>query len=401
MPTFLYKLKDDTGRTFFGVTEGKDVQDVKKQFRSSEYYFISAKNYDPAQFAKIKLNLDNLLMFTHRLASLIEAGVPILLSLHILWKQSENKEVQIMVTQIRKKLEDGATLRQSFDTFPEVFPIMYLALISVAEVGAGLAGILKKLSQYLQDQREFVGRIKRATLYPLLVLGFAFLVLMGMFIFVVPTFQKVLLKLHVQLPALTKMLFSISSLVRNPLFLASAVVVISTAVFLYKRLRKTKQFGFVIDSWKLKMPGFKSIFYSLAVSRFARSLSLLIGSGVPLVTAVEVAKATVTNIPIENAISQLREGVMEGVSLYDAFKSTKMFPIMLVEMVGIGESTGKLPYLLEKVADHLDEEVDYKIHKMLTYLEIVLIIMVGAIVLVILLGIYFPIFTLQNTLRSL
>lgn len=401
MPAFLYKVKDDTGRTLFGLTEVPDVKDIKKQFRNSEFYFVSAARYDLVHLSKIALSLDDLLMFTHRFSSLIEAGVPILSSLHILWKQSETKNVQIIVSHIRRKLEEGATLREAFGDFPRVFSGMYLALIAVAEVGAGLVEILKKISEYLQDQRQFISRVKRATLYPAFVLGFALLVMVGMFAFVVPTFQKVILRLHGELPFLTKFLLGISNVIRNPFFIAFAVVAVVAGIIFYHGFSKTKTFRFMVDSWKLKAPFLKDVLYPLSVGRFVRSLGLLIGSGVPLVVAIDVAKTTVVNVRIEAAIDEIRKQVVEGGTLYEAFKSTKTFPIMLVEMVGIGESSGKLQQLMERLADHFDEEADYALHKFLTFLEPLLIILVGGIVLVVLLGIYLPIFSLQSVLRTL
>ena len=401
MPAYLYKIKDTSGLTLYGVSEAKNAQDIKRQFRDTEYYFISAQGYPAGRFAHIHLGLDDLLMFTERLASLIEAGVPILQSMHILWKQSTVRDVQIIVTHIRKKLEDGATLYEAFSAFPNVFPTMYLALISVAEVGGSLVEILKKLSQYLQDQKKFVSRVKRAAMYPMFVMSFAFLVLICMFAFVVPTFQKVLSKLHVELPLLTKILFNISAFVRNVPLIIFLVIVIIGGIILYKFLRKSKGLDYMIDALKLKIPLFKDVYYPLLIGRFTRSFSLLIGSGVPVITSLTVARGTVVNMYIESSIEEIKLQVMEGGSLYEAFKSIKTFPIMLVEMVGIGESTGKLQYLLEKVSDHLDAEVDYKLYKFLTILEPLLIIFVGAIVLVVLLGIYFPIFTLQNTLRTM
>ncbi len=401
MPAFLYKLRDDTGRTLFGITEAKDINDVKRQFRNSDNYFVSADKYDLSRLARISLTLDELLMFTHRLSSLVEAGVPILLALHILWRQSESKNIQIIVSYIRQSIEDGANLLDAFSAFPNVFSKMYLALIGVAEVGAGLVEVLRKLSQNLQEQKKFIVRIKRATMYPIIVLSFAFLVLMGMFMFVVPTFQKVLVNLNAKLPLLTQILFNISNILRNVNFLIITGAVVVLGILFYKIMRPTKTFSYFIDSLKLRLPFVKKIFYPLSVARFSRSLSLLIGGGVRLVSAIDVAKTTVVNVRVENAISDIRKQVTEGGSLYEAFKSTKAFPIILVEMVGIGENSGKLPQVLEKVANHLDEEVDYLLYKFLTMLEPLLIVLLGGIILIVFLGTYLPIFSLQGALRAL
>jgi type IV pilus assembly protein PilC len=401
MATFLYKAKDETGLTLFGIIEAEDIKDIKKQMRHSEHYFISARHYDMRAMANIRLKSDDLLMFTNRLSYMIEAGLPILQALNILWKQSDNKELQIILSYIRKKIEDGGNLQEAFGHFPNVFPPIYLSMISVAEIGVGLVKILRKLSQYLQEQKAFVSRMKRATMYPAFVLCFAVLVILGMFLFVVPIFQKVISKLHGDLPMLTKILFGFSALLRNVYFWAFLAVVGVAVFFLWKYLYQKKNFRYRIDSWKLQAPLLKGVLFPLCVGRFTRSLGLLLSSGVPLLTAIEISKTTAVNARIESAVVEIKRQVSEGSNLYEAFKSTKAFPLLLVDMMGIGEKSGKLPQLLENVATHLEEEADYKLSKFLTLLEPMLIIIVGGMVLLVLLGIYLPVFSIQSSLRSM
>ncbi len=321
-------------------------------------------------------------------------------ALNILWKQSEDKNTQLVVSHMRKRLENGSSLAEAFNDFPKVFPTMYRALISVAEVGAGLVLILKKLSQYLEDQKKFIARVKRATMYPSIVMGFSVIVLIAMFAFVVPVFQKVLSKINAELPVLTQILFGLSEMMRSLTFWGVVIVLGVIGFVVFKHFKHHRQVAFLVDSIKLKVPIFRQVFYLLSISRFVRSFGLLQGSGVPLITSLDVARSTVVNVYIENAVIEIKRQVSEGGSLYQAFKSTRMFPLMLVEMIGIGETSGQLGKLLEKVADHLDEEVDYAINKFLTYLEPALIIVVGAIVLVVLLGVYLPIMSLWGALRS-
>ena len=401
MDLFLYKVKNDTGRTLVGVLEAKNIKEVKRLFQIQDHFFLSAQTYDRNNLARIQLKLDDLVMFNQRLSYLIDAGVPILQSLRTLWKQSEHPDVQIVVSYIYENLEHGGTLREAFGAFPKAFSPMYLALISVAEVGAGLSNILKKLSQYLEDQKKFYSRMKRATMYPLFVLGFALMVLLGLFVFVVPTFEKVITKLHSELPILTQILFGFSNLIRNPIVLLVLILVIILTIILWKYFSKVEAVKYRIDYWKLKMPLFKDILYPLSVGRFTRSLSLLISSGVPLLTSVEVAQSTIVNKWLQKAVDEIRQFILEGGSLYEAFKATKVFPLIVVEMVGIGEAGGKLQKLLENVSTHLEEEADYALNKFLTFIEPILIIFVGGIVLLVLLGIYLPIFSLQNVLRTM
>ncbi len=401
MTTYLYKVKDADGGVFWGIAEAKNIKELKKQLRSNDYFFISATVFDSRNLSKIKFKLDDLLMFTHRLSYLIEAGVPIIQSLNIIWKQSEQKDLQIVVSYVRKKLEEGATLQEALNYFPNVFPPMYLALIGVAEIGAGLVRILRKLNEYLESQKAFDQRVQKATIYPSFVLGFALLVVIGLFVFVVPTFEKVIVKLHGELPIITKVLFGFSTLLRNPFFIGFVVLSAIIGSFLWVYFKKFDKFVYWLDSWKLKAPFLKKVLFPLVVGRLTRSLGLLIASGVPLLVALEVSKKTIGNKRIETAIDQIKRQIAEGGSLFDAFKSTKAFPVILVDIMGIGESSGKLHEMLEKISFYFEEEADHALVKFLTFLEPMLIITVGAIVLTVLLGIYLPIFSIQNTLRAM
>jgi len=401
MALFIYKVKNDVGRTLVGIAEAENVKEVKRQFHVPDHFFISARAYNSRHLARIRLKLDDLLMFNNRLSCLVEAGVPILQALSILWRQSEHHDVQIIVSYMREELEEGASLWEVFSAFPAAFPPIYLALINVAEVGAGMANILKKLSQYLEDQKKFYSRLSRATMYPAFVLGFALLVLIGLFVFIVPTFEKVILRLHGELPFLSKVLFGISNLLCNPYFDGAVVICVIIALFLWRFLSKIEAYKYMLDYWKIKAPLLKNVLYPLSVARFTRSLSLLLGSGVPLVTAVEVCNTTINNSWLQKAVEDIRQNLLDGGSLYDAFKITKAFPFMVVEMIGIGETGGKLQQLLEMASAYLEEEADYALTKYLTYLEPLMIIAVGAIVLFVLLGIYLPIFSIQSVLRTL
>ncbi len=401
MDMYLYRVKNDSGQTLVGVTHAQDIKDIKPQFRSAELFFISATRYDPGQFARIKLGLDELLMFNRRLSYLIEAGVPILQSMTILWRQSENKDLQVICSYIRKKIEDGSNLQEAFSAFPKVFPPMYVALIGVAEVGAGMVKALRKIGEYLEAQKRFIERLKRATMYPSFVLGFAFLVVLGMFTFVIPTFQKVILRMHGELPVLTQVLFGMSTQLRSLWFWIFAGVIGIGGFLTWKWAAHIPETRYMIDSWKLQAPLFKQVLYPMCIGRFTRSLSLLLDSGVPLLAAIEVSKTTAGNARIEVAIEEIEKQIVDGGTLHDAFKSTKIFPVILHEMVAIGESSGKLQQLLDSLSSHLEEETDYALNKFLTYLEPLLVITIGGIVLVVMLGIYMPIFSLQNALRVL
>ncbi len=400
MPNYLYRLKDESGKNIYGFSEARDMRELKARLRSFGAYFISAKIFDIKGFKNETVSFDALLMFTHRLTSLIESGIPILQALSILWKQSEEKTMQLVISRMYHHVEDGQTISVALSEFPKIFPHLYRAMVHVAEKTGSMVFILRKIVEYLEYQRQFMTRVKKAMLYPCIVMGLTILVLIGMFTFVVPTFQKVLLGLNVPLPFLTCLVLGISQVMRNPIFIAAVIIGTISAIVLYQEMRKVPEVGYKLDKNMLTIPFFGNLFMTMSISRFINSLRVLMGAGLPIVESLDVAKTTVTNQFLTKHISDLKEGVKQGRSLYETFNETKIFPVLLVEMVGIGEKVGTLTKILESLALHFDEEVDYKLNKFLTIIDPMLIVIVGTIIIFTMLAIYLPIFSIWNKLAS-
>lgn len=400
MPNYLYKLKDENGKSIYGFWEATDIRELKSRLRQFGAYFISAKVFNTQQLKNEKVEFDTLLMFTHRLTSLIESGIPILQTLSILWKQSEEKTMQLVLSRMYRRVEDGENISSALDEFPNIFPFLYRSLIHVAEKTGSIVFILRKIVEHLEYQRQFMSRIKKAMMYPLIVMSLTILVLIGMFTFVVPTFQKVLMGLNVQLPFLTRLVLGISDVMRNPFFIAFVFTAIVSAIIAYRQMHKVPEVGYKIDQYALSVPFFGNLFLTMFISRFISSLRVLIGSGLPIVESLDVAKSTITNQYLSKYIGDINEGVKQGRSLYETFRDTKVFPVLLVEMLGIGEKVGTVTKILESLSHHFDEEVDYKLNKFLTILDPLLIIIVGTIIIFTMLAIYLPIFSIWNKLAS-
>lgn len=397
---FVYQLKDEIGKTLYGFCEAADVSDVKRQLRQSGYYFISARPFKIETIFRVKVDLDQLLMFTRRLSSLIEAGIPILSAMDILWRQTEDKDMQLVISHIRRNIERGSTIAESLDHFPRMFSPMYRSLISVSERAGDFVYILKRLVSYIERQKMIVTRTKKATFYPLLVVVFAVLVLAMMFVFVVPTFQTVLVKLNVELPLLTRMIIGLSEFMRSWYFLIFTAVLAGGGWFSYRQLRRHPGFSYVIDSMKLKLPILGPIYYLTTIGRFVNSLSVLMTSGLPLVQSFDLAKKTTANQRLMSGIGEVQSEIEQGQSVYKSFKEIKIFPVLMVEMIGVGESSGSMVNSLENLTRHFDEEVDYRLNKVLTLIEPLLIIIVGGVVIVTLLAIYLPIFSIWQGLTG-
>jgi len=398
MKTFIYKLKDETGKALYGFLDASDKKELKRRLRQSTYYFISAVECDKNRIFKKRIDLDTLLMFTRRLASLIEAGIPILTAMHILWRQTEEQTLQLVISHIRRKLEEGKKISEALEDFSNIFPVMYRSMISVAEKAGGLVAILKKLTVYIDYQRQTIMRAKKATLYPVIVVIFAFLVLICMFTFVVPTFQSILIKLKIELPLLTRVVLWISKVLRSWQFIVTFFVLGGAIVFTYKNLRKNPKFSYYFDYFKFKIPILGYILYSISLSRFIHSLSILIGAGLPIIESFKVAKMTTSNQRLLIGIDEVQQKVEQGASLYESFKGAKIFPVLVTEMIGIGESAGTMVNSLNNLAAHFDEEIEYRQNKLFTLIEPFLIMVVGGIVIITLLAIYLPIFSIWKGL---
>ncbi|RLJ02971.1 MAG: hypothetical protein DRP08_04070, partial [Candidatus Aenigmatarchaeota archaeon] len=361
MPKFVYKVKDDKGRAFSGVLEAENVKELRRKLRDTGYYVVSiSPEKRKLSIFKQKIDLDTLLAFTHQLSLMIDSGLPILMVLDILWKEIENPRMQMIISQIKNSLNEGESLSKAVSRFPQVFPPMYRALLSVAETSGELSFVLKRLTEYLNTQKQFITKTKRASTYPILVIIFAIMVVLLMVILVVPTFQKVFAQIRVELPPLTKMIINISKMTRSLSFWLIVGALSAMIFFLYKLTKKNPKGALMLDRVKLKLPVFGKIFYTASLERFARSLSLLLGGGLPAAQSIRVAKQTVVNKEIENSLDWVERRISEGSSLNEALRETKIFPAFFIEMVAVGEQSGTLHEMLEKVASHFEEVLDYK-----------------------------------------
>ncbi len=399
MATFIYKVKDEIGRVYAGVSQADDIRNLRKTFRERGWFVVSVKPFKKGQkyplldeFISGKVSLDNLIMFTHQLTTMLEVGIPIMRALDILWKQTDSPRFQIAITQIKDSISQGKSLSEAFNEFPDIFPLLYRALLGVAETGANLSLILHKLTEYLNKQREFTVKVRRAVSYPLFVVGFAILVVIGMLMWVVPVFKPIFGRIKAGLPLPTVIIMKISTLMHSVYFWVGITVFFVLAGFLYKQFANSPRGRYKIDAWKLKLPIFGKLLYSASVVVFLRSLTLLLGAGLPIDRSIETVRATAINKRISEALGLVKERISEGASLGKSLAETKIFSSFLVQIVSVGEESGTLIDMLGKASGHFEEDLDYNLNKFITYLEPLLIIFVGGIVVFILLSIYLPIF---------
>lgn len=401
MSNFIYKVKNEKGETFSGILEAVDKKSARRKLIESGYYVTvisPIKQKRKFDFGIKRVNLDTLILFTHLLSSMLEAGLPILTCLDTLWKQIDNIEMQLVISRLKDKLNSGQTLSEAMNEFPDVFSVLYRNVLSVGETGAGIVPVLKKLLEYLNIQRAFISRIKKAITYPSIVVVLSILVIIGMFVGVIPVFQKVLYRIKVDLPFLTLLVLNFSKIMRTPYFWIITMGVLIILYFLYKTLKNTSRGCLLIDKVKLRIPIMGKIFYIDSIGRFTFSLGLLLKAGINITKSIEIAAETISNKYIRDSLEWVKKRLTEGNSLSDSLEEIKIFPPLLIVMTAIGEKSGSLVEMLERVAVYFEEELDYRLNKFLTFLEPLLIIFIGGIVLFILLSIYLPIFTLWKAL---
>lgn len=404
MASFVYKVKDERGKSYCAVADAQDVQSLKQSLRERGWYVTKVAAVHDAKkvfLFRRRVSLDSLIMFTHELASMLESGIPMLSGLEILWRQMDDPWFQLVISQLKNKLAQGASISEVFNEFPEVFPPLYRALMGVADIGANLIKIMRKLLQYLHHQKEFITKLRRATTYPVVVLCFSVLVTVLLLIWVIPVFQQAFIKVGIKLPFLTQTIVNISMVVRSWYFWGLVAILGVVGFIVGRRFYSSPSGRLTIDSLKLRLPVVGPIIYAASLARLVRSFSLLISAGLPMTQSLEVIRGTALNAKMSRALANAKRMIVEGSPLAAALDKTKVFPSFLIEMVAVGEESGTLSEMLERLAVHFEEEFDFKLNRFLTLLEPLLIIFLGGMVAFILLSIYLPILSLWEGLTHL
>jgi type IV pilus assembly protein PilC len=342
----------------------------------------------PIRRRKVKTAV--LAVFTRQLATLIEAGMPLLRGLHLLEEQEEHPALKRIIGELARSIEGGSSLSESLSAFPKIFSPLFVNMVRAGELGGALEITLTRLAEFMEKAQKIKGKVKAAMFYPSAVLCVAVAVLSLMMIFVVPRFQEVFQGLLEgrPMPAFTVLVFNISLLLKNH-FLMAAIAVCAAGVA-FKYVIRTQRGRWIWDRAKLKMPIMGPVFRKLAISRFTRTLGTLLHSGVPILQALTIVKDTVGNVIVARAVSNVHESVKEGETIAVPLRASGVFPAIVAGMVDVGEQTGALPDMLMKVADNYDEQVDNSVSAMTSLLEPILIVLLAIIVGGIVIAMFLP-----------
>jgi len=338
-----------------------------------------------------KVGAKSLQVFSRQFATLIEAGVSIVSALAILEEQTDDKYLAPVIADVRTDVESGSILSHALARHPRVFNRLFVAMVEAGEASGTLDRVLDRIALQIEKETAIKRRVKGAMVYPIVVLVFASLVLTGLLMFIVPVFVNIFKQLNGQLPTLTQYVVNASNLLRNDWFIVFPVIGFSVWGFL--RAKKTERGRAVWDRVKLRVPmKIGDVVLKVTMARFSRTLATLVGAGVDIVRSLEITGATAGNVVVEKALAEVRVRVHEGVPIAQPLVENPVFPPMVSQMIRIGEETGELEKMLGKVADFYEDEVDASISALTSIIEPIMMIAVGAMVGLIVIAMYMPMF---------
>jgi type IV pilus assembly protein PilC len=404
MATFAYSGRTRAGQTVSGERVAESV-DAAVAARRREQILVTqinpvkeAKAAGPAKVKSKRVNSKNLAVFTRQFSVMIDAGLPLVQCLEILGTQEEDKSFASVILATRGDVESGMSLADAMKRHPKTFDPLFTNMIAAGEAGGILDTILKRLATYIEKAVKLKGQVKSAMIYPVAVIVIAGLVVGVILWKVIPTFASLFAGLGATLPLPTRVVIALSNgLVQFMPFIIAGMV---GFVFGFRAFYASPSGRRMVDATVLKMPVLGSLMRKIAVARFCRTLSTLLASGVSILEALDITARTAGNAVVEEAILLTRKSIEGGDTIAAPLKETNVFPPMVVQMIGVGEATGALDTMLQKIADFYEEEVDVAVAGLLTLLEPIMIAFLGGVVGGIVIAMYMPIFDLISKLTG-
>jgi type IV pilus assembly protein PilC len=401
--TFTYRVRDRQGKLVTGSLQADNERLVIARLQEMGYVPLAVDEKKESlgkkefAFRPNHVKLKDLSIFSRQFATMVNSGLPILKSLAILSEQTESKPLAKVVVEVRLDVERGSSLSQSMAKHSKVFDNLFVAMIRAGEAGGVLDSVLLRLADNIERDVELRQRVKSAMTYPVVVLGMVSLILVAMLLFIVPQFQSIYASLGGQLPMPTRILLFVSQTFRHWWYLWA--IAIAAFVFAFKKYKKTTSGRAMLDKLKLKVPVFGGLFHKAAISRFASTLSILLKSGVPILQSLDIVTETVDNRVISLAVTDVQSSVKEGDSIARPLAKHAVFPPMVVQMLAVGEETGAVDTMLEKVAQFYDNEVTATVDSLTSLIEPLMIAIIGGCVGMAVIALYLPMFNVINLVK--
>ena len=402
MPVFIYKGTNRAGTSVAGEMSASSKNELQTLLRRQQItptrVSEKGKEFNLPTFGG-GVNSKELAIFTRQFSVMIDAGLPLVQCLEILASQQENKTFQKVLTGVRGSVEGGSTLSAAMKQYPKVYDPLYSNMVEAGETGGILDTILQRLSTYIEKNVKLKAAVKSALIYPVGVLSIAGLVITLLLWKVVPIFATLFAGLGVDLPLPTKIVIAMSHFVGS-IFGFLIVVGIVAGIFGLKIWYGTPGGRYALDATVLRIPVIGILMRKIAVARFTRTLGTLISSGVPILEGLDITAKTSGNAVVERALTKVRKSLEEGKSLTEPLKESDVFPGMVTQMIAVGEQTGAMDAMLQKIADFYEDEVDVAVKDLLTALEPIMIVFLGVVVGGVVISMYLPLFSLIGKLSN-
>lgn len=404
MPVFAYEGRTSGGEVRKGEVEAADPDAARTRLRQMQIQATSVKakggwgsaeiKIPTPNFLKPKVGTKDLVIFVRQFATMIDSGLPLVQCLDIQSKQAPNPTFREQLASIKEQVESGSTFADALKKYPNTFDELFRNMIAAGEVGGILDTILNRLAQYLEKADKLKRQIKGAMMYPTIVMVVAFGVVVLLLLKVVPTFEEMFAEFGQALPAPTQIVMDLSKWLQANFFFGS--IGITAGIYGLKYFYSTKRGEVLIDGLMLKAPVFGDLLTKVAVARFCRTLGTMISSGVPILEALDICGRTAGNKVIENAVMRVRDAISEGRTIADPLQEAKVFPEMVCQMISVGEATGALDVMLNKVADFYEEEVDQAVENLTSMIEPLIIVFLGVVIGGLVIAMYMPIFSMAS-----
>lgn len=425
MPRYTYVALDSRGQEATGVIEATNQNEAIGQLRQSGYFPKSIAEESKAAktkakgavtkaggglstkslgsislFQKTTVSGKTLMIFTRQLATLIDAGLPLLRGLTVLAKQEPDKVLKRTINNLAESVQSGGTFSESLAGHPKIFNKLYVNMVKAGELGGVLELVLLRLAEFQEKAQKIKNKVVAAMFYPVIVLIIAIAIMAFLLVFIVPKFEAIFADMlsGKPLPVLTQFVIAASNVVKDHVLLLVGLVVL--LVIAFKLIQRTVKGREMIDMAKLRMPLFGDLTRKTAISRFTRTLGTLVTSGVPILQALNITRETAGNVIISGAITKIHDAVKEGESIVHPLEASGVFPPMVISMIDVGEETGQLPEMLLKIAEVYDDEVDNAVQGLTSLLEPVMIVFLAVVVGTIVIALFLPLISIISGMQQ-
>jgi general secretion pathway protein F len=406
MPVYEYKALKPDGKLAKGTIEADSLKSARQKLKKSGLMITgieervigkTSKSESGIPFSNLfrgRISVAQISLVTRQLASLVKANIPLVEALNALTDQIENLTLKSIFSQVKQDVNEGASLAKAMSKHPKAFDSIFVNMIEAGENSGTLALVLLKLADLKETQMRLRSKISSAMTYPVLMMIIAVVLMLAIFTFVIPKLAKIFESMNKPMPFLTRFLIGMSDIIVEWWYLI--FFAFFALVLFFRRMIQTPTGKEKWDRFKLKTPLFGELIRMIAVTRFSNTMGNLLSAGVPILTAMNISKNLVDNLPIQKAISNARENITEGQSIAEPLRRSGEFPPLVIHMIAIGEKTGELPEMLQNIAQTYEEQVNSKIQRMTSLIEPLMIIFMGLAVGVIVLAIFVPLLDLSN-----